>query len=140
MLLSPLAGLLADRFDRRLTMVVADAVRALLYLSIPLAGRLDWLLIAGFLAELAALAWGPAKDASLTELVPKRRLAQATRLGMLTSYGTAPVAGVIFAVLASLSWLVGALLPGNGGARPEAFLAPQADAALYAAAVAFLAA
>ncbi|KIH97551.1 thymidylate kinase [Streptomonospora alba] len=138
-LLSPLAGLLADRFDRRLTMVVADAVRALLYLSVPLAGRLDWLLIAGFLAEIAALAWGPAKDAALTGLVPKRRLDQATRLGVLTSYGTAPVAGAVFAVLASLSWLVGALLPG-GGERADAFLTPQTDAALYAAAVAYLAA
>ncbi|GAA4904996.1 hypothetical protein GCM10023405_27610 [Streptomonospora salina] len=141
-LLSPLAGVLADRFDRRLTMVVADAVRALLYLSIPLAGRLDWLLIAGFLAEIAALAWSPAKDAALAELVPQRRLGQATRLAVLTSYATAPVAGVLFAALASLSWLVGALLPGGGGpaGSAEAFLAPRTDAALYAAAAAYMAA
>ncbi|MUL41823.1 dTMP kinase [Streptomonospora sp. PA3] len=139
-LLSPLSGLLADRFDRRLTMVAADAVRALLYLSIPLVGRLDWLLIAGFLAEIAALAWTSAKDATLTELVPKRKLAQATRVGLLTAYGAAPAAGLVFAALASLSWLVGALLPGGGDRAEGAFLAPQADAALYAAAAAFLAA
>ncbi|WP_345555575.1 dTMP kinase [Streptomonospora halophila] len=140
LLLSPLAGLLADRFDRRMTMAAADAARALLYLSIPLAGRLDWLLIAGFLAELAALAWTPAKDAALAEAVPKRKLDRAIRLGVLTSYGAAPVAGALFAALASLSWLLGALLPGGGGRPDGAFFAPQADAALYTAGVAFLAA
>ncbi|MDT0300594.1 dTMP kinase [Streptomonospora wellingtoniae] len=140
LLLSPLAGLLADRFDRRMTMAAADAARALLYLSIPLAGRLDWLLIAGFLAELAALAWTPAKDAALAEAVPKRKLDRATRLGVLTFYGAAPVAGVLFAALASMSWLLGALLPGGGGRTDGAFFVPQADAALYTAGVAFLAA
>ncbi|QBI56101.1 dTMP kinase [Streptomonospora litoralis] len=139
-LLSPLAALLADRFDRRLTLAAADAARALLYLSIPIAGRLDWLLIAGFLAEIAALAWTPAKDAMLGELVPKRKQAHATRLGLLTVYGAAPVAAAVFAVLASLSWLVGALVPGSGGAASaDAFLVPQTDASLYAAGAVFLA-
>ncbi|NYI96460.1 dTMP kinase [Streptomonospora nanhaiensis] len=139
-LLSPLSGLLADRFDRRLTMVAADALRGLLYLSIPIAGRLDWLLIAGFLAELAALAWTPAKDAALTDLVPKKKVPQAARLGLLTAYGAAPVAAALFALLASLSWLIGAALPGGRAPAGDAFLNPQADAALYAAGVVFVAA
>ncbi|GAB3443859.1 hypothetical protein GCM10027570_12450 [Streptomonospora sediminis] len=136
-LLSPLAGLLADRFDRRLTLVAADAVRAVLYLSIPAVGRLDWLLIAGFLAEIAALAGAPAKDLTLSDLVPKRKLAQATRVSLWTYYGAAPAAAAVFALLASLSWLVGALVPAGGGPAADAFFAPQADAALYAAGVAF---
>ena len=35
--LGPLAGVFADRFDRRITMVVSDVVRFVLFLSIPLA-------------------------------------------------------------------------------------------------------
>ncbi|MDA0563586.1 dTMP kinase [Streptomonospora sp. S1-112] len=143
-LLSPLSGLLADRFDRRLTMVATDALRGLLYLSIPIAGRLDWLLIAGFLAEIAALAWSPAKDAALTDLVPKKKLPQAARLGLLTAYGAAPVAAALFALLASVSWLIGAAVQGGStdaaDSAADAFLNPQADAALYAAGVVFVAA
>ena len=56
--LGPLAGAFADRFDRRRTMIVGDAVRFVLFLSIPLAHlvvsrdrTLAWLLIATFLIE-----------------------------------------------------------------------------------------
>src|SRR5215211_1919887 len=38
MLLGPLAGAFADRFDRRFTMAVCDLLRFLLFASIPLAG------------------------------------------------------------------------------------------------------
>ena len=123
LLLSPFAGVVADRFDRRLTMVAADVLRGLLYVSIPVVGRLDWLLVANFLAECVAIFWTPAKDASVPNLVPRKRLEQANQLTLLTAYGTAPVAAGLFAVLASLSTVLGKLFP--------AMATPEADIALY---------
>ncbi|WP_159944091.1 MULTISPECIES: dTMP kinase [unclassified Nocardiopsis] len=128
-LLSPLAGVVADRLDRRWTMVVGDVLRGLLYVSIPLVGlffadfALEWLLIANLLAEIVALFWAPAKDATVPNLVPRRFLEQANQLSLLTTYGTAPVAALLFAALASLSNVLGALLP--------SMASPEADAALY---------
>src|SRR5690625_1066883 len=65
---SPLVGALSDKLDRRWTMVGADIVRGLLYVSIPVVGllwpgfALQWLFIASLLAEVVALLWTPAKD------------------------------------------------------------------------------
>lgn len=127
--LSPIAGVLADRLDRRLTMVVGDVIRGLLYISIPIVGRLDWLLIANFLAECVALFWSPAKDATVPNLVPRHRLEQANQLSLLTTYGSAPVAAGLFALLASLSTVLGGLFP--------VLQTPEADIALYINGVTF---
>ncbi|WP_285731722.1 dTMP kinase [Nocardiopsis sp. ATB16-24] len=128
-LLSPLAGVVADRLDRKWTMVVGDVLRGLLYVSIPLVGlflpgfALEWLLIANLLAEIVALFWAPAKDATVPNLVPRKLLEQANQLSLLTTYGTAPVAALLFAALASVSNVLGALLP--------SMASPEADVALY---------
>ncbi|WP_017618512.1 dTMP kinase [Nocardiopsis gilva] len=131
-LFSPFAGLLVDRVDRRLTMVVGDALRALLYISVPLVGRVDWLLVAAFLTAVVTLFWAPAKDALVPDLVPKAKLRQADRISLITGYGAAPAAAVLFALLASVSVLLAGLFP--------ALDTPAADIALYANGVAFLAA
>ena len=49
--LGPLAGVFADRFDRRKTMVVCDLIRFVLFASIPLVDNLIWLFVAQFLIE-----------------------------------------------------------------------------------------
>jgi dTMP kinase len=115
LVLGPLAGAVADRFDRRINMIVGDVVRAVLYLSIPLNLRLhlvdelSWMYTVQFLASSASLFWGPAKDASVPNLVPPDRLEQANQLSLLTTYGTAPVAGLLFAVLALVTRALGAV-------------------------------
>ena len=63
--------------------------------------------IAQFLASCASLFWTPAKDASVPNLVPPDRLEQANQYSLLTTYGTAPVAGLLFAVLALISRVLG---------------------------------
>ncbi|WP_028646670.1 dTMP kinase [Nocardiopsis sp. CNT312] len=134
-LLSPLAGVVADRLDRRWTMVIGDILRGLLYVSIPLVGlafpgfALEWLLIANLLAEIVALFWAPAKDATVPNLVPKKFLEQANQISLLTTYGTAPVAALLFAALASASNVLGALVP--------SMASPEADVALYLNGVTF---
>ena len=109
LLFGPLAGAVADRLDRRINLVVGDVFRAVLYLTIPLnlvvgfANRLTWLYVAQFLASCASLFWTPAKDASIPNLVPPEKLDQANQWSLLTTYGTAPLASVIFVAFASIS-------------------------------------
>ncbi|MCK9920863.1 dTMP kinase [Frankia sp. AgPm24] len=107
MVLGPLAGALADRLDRRLTMVVTDVIRFGLFASIPIIGTLQWLLIASFLVEAVTLVWAPAKDASVPHLVPRERLAAANTLSLIMTYGTAPLAAAIFTLLATISRTLG---------------------------------
>ena len=60
LLFGPLAGALADRLDRRMTMIVGDVIRGLLFVSIPLFPNLTWIYIAKFLAGVTSQFWNPA--------------------------------------------------------------------------------
>jgi dTMP kinase len=109
LVLGPLAGAVADRLDRRVNMIVGDVVRAALYLSIPLdltvhfASTLTWIYVVQFLASCASLFWTPAKDASVPNLVPPDRLEQANQYSLFTTFGTAPIAGIVFSLLSLVS-------------------------------------
>jgi dTMP kinase len=100
LLFGPLAGALADRLDRRMTMIVGDVIRGLLFVSIPLFPNLTWIYVAKFLAGVATQFWSPATSASIPNLVPKDKLERANQLSLLTTYGTAPLAAGLFSVLA----------------------------------------
>jgi dTMP kinase len=112
LVLGPVAGAVADRFDRRLNMIVGDLLRAVLYLSIPVdlslgvVNKLTWLYVVQFLASCASLFWTPAKDATVPNLVPPAKLEDANRVSLLATYGTAPVAGWVLGLLAVFNtWL-----------------------------------
>jgi dTMP kinase len=126
LIFGPLAGAVADRFDRRITMVVADILRFALFLSIPLVGRLDWLYIATFLIEVVTLFWIPAKEATIPNIVPKDQLERANQISLTSTYGSAPVAAAMFSVLALISKML--------FSQPQ----QQANLALYINAVTFL--
>ena len=106
LLLGPLAGAVADRLDRRMNMIIGDVLRAALYASIPLnlalgvVNELTWIYVVQFLASCASLFWTPAKDASIPNLVPPDKLEQANQYSLFTTFGTAPVAGLVFGLLA----------------------------------------
>src|SRR4051794_31876801 len=99
----PFAGAFADRFDRRKTMVVCDLLRCSFVVSIAVFHSLAWLFAASFLIESVSLFWIPAKEASVPNLVERRRLEAANQLSLITTYGTAPLASVLFALLAKFS-------------------------------------
>ena len=124
----PIAGVVADRLDRRWTMVVCDVARFGLFLSIPLVGTLWWLFAATLLIEIASLVWIPAKEATVPNLVPRERLEAANQLSLFTTYGSAPVAAAIFAGLALLSGILDNPVPAI----------EQAELALYVNAATFL--
>ena len=102
-LFGPIAGVVADRLDRRWTMVVCDTARCLFFISIPLVGTLWWLFTATFLIEIAAMFWIPAKEATVPNLVPMRLLEHANQVSLLTAYGTAPIAAGVFTVLSLIT-------------------------------------
>jgi dTMP kinase len=108
LLLGPIAGALVDRLDRRYVAIIGDSMAGLLYLSIPLAGNLTWLLIAQFLVEAVGLFSNPAKQALWVNIVPRERLAVANQLNYVSVYGMVPVAAVVFAVLATVAQFFGA--------------------------------
>ena len=102
-LFGPIAGVLADRADRKRVMIVADLARAALYAAMPFLGRLWGIYLASFVIECFSLLWTPSRDASLPNLVPRRQLANANALGLVMTYVTLPVAGLIFAFFAEAS-------------------------------------
>jgi dTMP kinase len=109
LVLGPLAGAVADRLDRRINMIVGDVLRAALYLTIPLdlsvhfANPLTWVYVVQFVASCVSLFWTPAKDASIPNLVPQDRLEEANQYSLFTTFGTAPIAGIVFSLLSLVS-------------------------------------
>ena len=128
--LGPIAGVIADRFDRRRLMIVCDILRFGLYLSIPLVGNYLWLYTATVLVEAVTLFWSPAKEASVANLVPKNKLESANQVSLLAAYGTAPIAALVFSILALFSAGFTNLIPSG--------YASTADLALYIDAFSFL--
>ncbi len=130
LLLGPFAGAMADRFNRRITMVTADLIRFGLYVSIPLVRSLPWLIAASFLIEAVSLFWIPAKEASVPNLLPRERLEAANQLSLLTTYGSAPVAAGVFFLLSIVNSALAAAIP--------FFQTNSVDLALYFDAATFL--
>ena len=123
LLLGPVAGALADRFDRRKTMIIGDLIRGALFVSIPLFPNLTWIYVAKFLAGVASQFWNPAAAATTPNLVPKDKLERANQLSLVTTYGSAPLAAGLFSVLALVSHGLGTISP--------VFKTDQANLALY---------
>jgi dTMP kinase len=99
LVVGPLAGYVADRLDRRTTLIVGDFIRGALFISIPIVGTLWWVFAVTVLVELVSVVWGPAKDATLPNLVDPRQLEQANQISLVTTYGSALPAAAIFAGL-----------------------------------------
>ena len=90
LLLGPIAGVLADKFDRRKLMVICDLARFGLFFSIPLVGSLWWLFAATFLIEICSMFWIPAKDASIPNLLRRPdQVETANQLSLAMTYGVA---------------------------------------------------
>jgi dTMP kinase len=129
-LLGPLAGALADRLNRKFVMVTGDLLRGVLFISIPLIGTLKWLYLATILIECLALFWSPAKEATVPNLVPRNRLEAANQMSLVTTYGTAPVAALVFSGIALLNGILDNFL--------ERLYTNPVDLALYVNAATFI--
>jgi MFS family permease len=104
----PLAGALVDRWDRRLTMIACDFVRAGLVLAVPFAIgiHVGLVYLVAFLIATITLLFRPAKTAIIPEIVEDRDLVPANSASSFAD-GVAdliglPLAGIIVASLGSL--------------------------------------
>ncbi len=99
LILGPIAGVMADRFDRRYTMVICDVIRFFVYGSIPVVALFSdsgpltvaWTVVATFIGETVTLMWIPAKEAAVPNLIPRSRLEVSNQLTLITTYGITPV-------------------------------------------------
>jgi dTMP kinase len=125
-LFGPIAGAIVDRLNRKTIMITADLARGALYALMPFLGPLYAIFLVSFVIECFSLLWTPARDASLPNLVPRRQLANANSLGLITTYGTLPLGALVFTFLSGGS----ALFPWLE--ENPAFLALWLDAATFA--------
>jgi len=118
-LFAPVGGALIDRWNRKAVMVTCDLGRAGLLAVLPFWENIWGLVILSFVIEMLTLLWGPAKDASVPNIVKDpEHLASANSLGLVASFGTFPLGAILFAALAAIAnWLGGfsalASLAGN---------------------------
>jgi dTMP kinase len=105
-LFGAVSGVLADRFNRKWTMITADVARALLVLSLVFVDNLAMLFLVSFLMETLTLFWQPARDASVPNLVPSGRLIAANSITLVATYGSLPVSSAFFSFLVTVGdWL-----------------------------------
>ena len=134
LVMGPFAGYVADKLDRRRTLVWGDYLRGALFLTIPIVGprvgTLWWIFLVTVLVEAVSLVWGPAKDATVPNLVPRHRLEAANQISLATTYGSALPAAAIFAGLTLVDKFYRHVFDG--------FIGGPIDLALYFNAISFV--
>ncbi len=94
-----LGGVLADRFNRKVMMIIADVGRGLFVLSLAFVDNLVQLFFVSLVLELFTLLWQPSKEASLPNFVNSSDLATANGLSLGAAYGTFPLGAALIWVL-----------------------------------------
>src|SRR5215211_2115883 len=84
--LATVGGVIVDRLDRRKVMVVCDIGRAGLLVLLPFVDSLLGLVLVSLALEVLSLLWGPAKDASVPNLVDNKQLTSANSLGLVAAF------------------------------------------------------
>ena len=97
MVAGPLATRLVHRFDRRRTMMAMDAFRAVVAGMVPLISAIWWVYLCALLLELGSVAFLPARDSSIPDLVADEHLPLANGLVLASSYGAIPFGAAAFA-------------------------------------------
>jgi hypothetical protein len=98
----PVATRIVLRWNRRVTMLGADAIRAGIVLLIPLVREVWWLYLWAFVLEVGGLVFLPARDASIPDLAGDEDLPLANGLMLGSSYGTIPLGAAAFLGVAAL--------------------------------------
>ena len=125
-ILGPWAGALADRWDRRRTMIVADLIRAALVLTVPLAININIVLVYGvaFAVASVSLLFRPSKDALVPQIVDREDLVAANSATSVTE--------TLADLIGYLAGLMVAAWPASSGRRscstPATYLISAAPA------------
>ncbi|CAN5553147.1 hypothetical protein BH23CHL10_BH23CHL10_15330 [soil metagenome] len=117
--LGPLAGALVDRWDRRITMIGCDIVRAVLLLAVPFVIDINigLVYVMAFLIATVTLLFRPAKTAVIPAVVDERDLVTANSMSSVADTAAdligLPIAGVLVGVLLAVKALELAFLLGG---------------------------
>ncbi len=98
-----LGGVIADRWSRKTTMIVADFGRAVLAIGLLFVGTYPQLFVLTFITEIFALIRQPAREAVVPTLVSPDKLLAVNGLNLAAAYGTAPIGSALYAGLAEVS-------------------------------------
>jgi len=105
--LATIGGVLIDRVDRRKVMVFCDLGRAGLLALLPFVETVLGLVLISLGMEILTLLWGPAKDASVPNLVNKEHLTSVNTMTLIATFGSIPVATILFSSFAALASFLG---------------------------------
>lgn len=106
LVLGPVAGVLADRYDRKRLMVFTNVARGSLYFFIAFSDNLVTLFTLVFVVESMSLLFLAAKDATLPLLVRRDHLTQANQMNLLVTYGTLPLGALVGSAMIPVASLV----------------------------------
>lgn len=101
--LGQLAGVLADRWDRRKLMAVCDVARAAVVCAYPFVSHVWQLILLNLVLEAFTLLWIPSKEAMVPNLLPSKHLPTANTLSVVATYGTIPLAVLLMWIFDALS-------------------------------------
>ena len=117
-------GVVADRLDRKWTMVIADFGRGILVLFLIGVDSLLELFVISFFLEVLTLIRQPAREASIPNIVTEEQLVSANSLSLVSAYGTFPLGSIGWSVASKIGeWIPEASVIGS---RNLAFIADAA--------------
>jgi len=120
--LSSIAGLIADKFNKKNTMIFCDLSRMFIVFLLFFADNLVLLFIINFISEIFSLIRQPSREAIVPEVVEKENLVKANSLFAIGTYATLPIASILFAVVSDLKVPEIILNYGNGWSGSIVFI------------------
>jgi dTMP kinase len=102
-LLSSFAGLIADRYNKKIIMIFCDLIRMVFVMLLFFAGNLYSIFILNFLSEIFSLIRQPSRESVVPELVSKENLVKANSLFAIGTYATLPIASLALGVVSDLN-------------------------------------
>ena len=101
LILAPIAGSIADKFDRRKTVIVGEVLAGLLYLMIALTYDIRTMYVGQFAIEAIGLITMASKNTLWMSSVPRDKIGPGQQILMFSIYGSFPLAAGFYAIL---SW------------------------------------
>ena len=100
--LSSIAGLMADRLNKKNIMIISDLSRMVIVLFLFFATTLLHLFIINCLTEIFSMMRQPSRESVVPEVVNKENLVKANSLFAIGTYATLPIASIFFALIADI--------------------------------------
>lgn len=115
LLFGAVAGVIADRFDAKRVMLVADLSRMVLVITLVFVNSLQLLFVITLLVEIGSLVRQPAREAAMASVVTRDELMNANSMTAFITYGMIPVAGAVWTVIALVAETVLGIDPWKAG-------------------------